>query len=175
MTTAATPHPQGMFPAEIRNLDLVYLADKVARYAFEVLYSASSDMAFTSAFDIERMAAYLGDMKAAIAHFNEAPLMDRVESHPMSHPIKPFPEIRDMESDELDHVVRMLQATYVEIINSQSARIGNGLAPFDTRRLLALVTKVEKWLTDYVKTRQPMDLPESTPMQAPVLAGNLGV
>jgi hypothetical protein len=147
-------------------LDVTYLADKIARYAFEVQHAVSSNLAATNEFDMARMQGYLNDIDSAVAYVVAQPQLDMPESHPL---------MRDMESDELDHVVRLLRAAYVELANSQSSRMGGGLLPFDARRITALVAKCRQWLTDYVSARQPMDLPESSPQEAMSPQGRLGV
>jgi hypothetical protein len=164
-----------MFPAGIYNLDCTYLADKIARYAGEVQMSVSSNVAFVNEFDMARLQQYLTDIDKAVAYINDQPQLDLPESHPMVHAIQPFPTMRDMESDEWDHVVRLLRAGYIELVNSQSARLGAGLMPFDSRRVTALVAKARQWLNDYVAERSPMDLPETSPQQAMSPAGKSGV
>lgn len=164
-----------LFPKFVYNLDVTYLADKIARYAFEVQHAVSSNLAATNEFDMARMQGYLNDIDSAVAYVVAQPQLDMPESHPLPHDIEPFPVMRDMESDELDHVVRLLRATYVELANSQSSRMGGGLLPFDARRITALVAKCRQWLTDYVSARQPMDLPESSPQEAMSPQGRLGV
>lgn len=163
------------YPGTVKNRDVVYLCDKTSRYAFEVMHSASSDMSFTNEFDTARMLAYLGDIDAAIAYIQAQPQLDLPESHPMDHPIEPFPEIRNMESDELDHILRLLQAIYIEAANCQSARAAAGLIGFDAGRLTAVVSKARNWITEYMAARQPMDLPESSPQQLPAPPGRHGV
>jgi hypothetical protein len=164
-----------LFPTGIYNLDCTYLADKIARYAGEVQMSVSSNVAFVNEFDMARLQQYLTDIDRAVSYINEQPQLDLPESHPMTHPIQPFPVMRDMESDEWDHVVRLLRAGYIELVNSQSARLGAGLMPFDSRRITALVAKCRQWLNDYVAERSPMDLPETSPQQAMSPAGKSGV
>ena len=93
----------------------------------------------------------------------------------MMHPIQAFPDVRNMESDEWDHVFRLLRAGYIEIVNSQSSRLGAGLMPFDARRITALVAKTRQWLDEYVSERSPMDLPETSPQQDMSPAGSAGV
>jgi hypothetical protein len=164
-----------LFPTGIYNLDCTYLADKIARYAGEVQMSVSSNVAFVNEFDMSRLQQYLNDIDRAVAYINEQPQLDLPESHPMVHAIQPFPTMRDMESDEWDHVVRLLRAGYIELVNSQSARLGAGLMPFDSRRITALVAKCRAWLNDYVAERSPMDLPETSPQQSMSPAGKSGV
>ena len=163
------------FPEGVYNLDVTYLADKLARYAAEVQMSVSSNVAFVNQFDMDRLQNYLTDIDRAMAYILDQPQLDLPESHPMLHPIQPFPAMRDMESDEWDHVVRLLRSGYIELVNSQSSRLGAGLMPFDARRVTALVAKTRQWLTDYVTARSPMDLPETSPQQAMSPAGSAGV
>lgn len=164
-----------VFPAGVYNLDVTYLADKIARYAGEVQMSVSSNVAFVNEFDMARLQNYLTDIDQAIAYVTSQPQLDLPESHPMMNAIQPFPVMRDMESDEWDHVVRLLRSGYIELVNSQSARLGAGLMPFDARRVTALIAKTRQWLNDYVSKRSPMDLPETSPQQDMSPAGKTGV
>ena len=164
-----------LFPPGVYNLDVTYLADKLARYAGEVQMSVSSNVAFVNEFDMARLQNYLTDIDRAVAYVLAQPQLDLPESHPMLHYIQPFPEMRDLESDEWDHVVRLLRSGYIELVNSQSARLGAGLMPFDSSRVSALVAKTRQWLNDYVTQRSPMDLPETSPQQAMSPAGQAGV
>ena len=163
-----------LFPPGVYNLDVTYLADKLARYAGEVQMSVSSNVAFVNEFDMARLQNYLTDIDRAVAYVLAQPQLDLPESHPMLHNIQPFPEMRDLESDEWDHVVRLLRSGYIELVNSQSARLGAGLMPFDSSRVSALVAKTRQWLNDYVTQRSPMDLPETSPQQAMSPAGQAG-
>ena len=170
-----TQTESNLFPSMIYNLDCTYLADKLARYAGEVQQSVSSNVAFVNEFDMERLKNYLLDIDRAVAYIIGQPQIDLPESHPMQHPIQPFPAMRDMESDEWDHVVRLLRSGYIELVNGQSARLGAGLLAFDARRVTALVAKCRAWLEDYVAARLPMDLPETSPQQTMSPTGRLGV
>ena len=169
-TTDTNSDPTGVF-----NLDVVYVNDKLCRYAYEVMKSVSSSLAATTEFDIARLHKYLSDVDRAIAYVLAQPQLDLPESHPTLHPIEAFPEIPNMESDEMDHVGRLLKSARRELINAQSARLGAGLLPFDASRVSALIAKCRSWLTDYVEERTPMDLPESSPQQAMTGAGRGGV
>lgn len=164
-----------LFPPGVYNIDVTYLADKLARYAGEVQMSVSSNVAFVNEFDMARLQAYLSDIDAAVAYVLNQPQLDLPESHPMLHAIQPFPAQTNMESDEWDHVFRLLRSGYIELTNSQSSRLGAGLMPFDARRISALVAKTRQWLDDYVTKRSPMDLPETSPQQAMSAAGKTGV
>jgi hypothetical protein len=162
-------------PTGVYNLDVTYVNDKLCRYAFEVVKSVSSALAATTEFDMKRMYAYLDDIDTAVAYVKAQPQLDLPESHPTMHDIEKFPEIPNMESDEMDHVARLLRSARTELINSQSARMGAGFLPFDAARVTALVAKTRQWLTDYVAKRTPMDLPESSPQQPMTGHGQGGV
>lgn len=147
------------------NLDVVYINDKLCRYAGEVMKSVSSNLAHVNEFDMARALKYLGDLDAAVSYVLAQPQLDMPETHPRAHSLQAFPEIPNMENDELDHVVRLLNASRLELINSQSSRMAAGFLPFDAARVTALVEKNRQWLTTYVAARSPMDLPETSPQQ----------
>lgn len=105
MADQTTPN---LFPPGVYNLDICYLADKVARYAGEVQLSVSSNLAATNVFDFERLTTYLGDIDKAVEYVLNQPQLDLPESHPMLHPIQPFPAMRDMINDLLDEQADVL-------------------------------------------------------------------
>ena len=162
-------------PPGVYNLDVTYCNDKLCRYTYEVIKSVSANLSATITFDAARTLSYFSDMDAAIAYVVSQPQLDLPESHPTMHAIEPFPEIPNMESDEMDHIVRLLKAARTELVNSQSSRMGAGLLPFDAFRVTALVAKARQFMVDYVAKRLPMDLPESSPQQPMTGAGRGGV
>lgn len=170
MATAASNEPLMSY-----NLDVVYVNDKLCRYAGEVIKAVSANLAHVNEFDMERSLKYLVDLDAAISYVLALPQLDMPESHPREHSLQTFPEVVNMENDELDHVVRLLNAARLELINSQSSRMSAGFLPFDARRVTALVAKTRQWLTEYVTERSPMDLPETSPQQLITGSGRGGV
>lgn len=157
------------------NLDVVYINDKLCRYAYEVIKSVSSGVANVNTFDMARMQNYLDDLDAAVDYVLAQPQLDMPETHPRERALQQFPEVPDMENDELDHVVRLLEAARFELIDGQSARMPAGMLPFDAARIKALVAKNRQWLTTFVTARSPMDLPESSPQEGTTGPGRTGV
>ena len=147
------------------NLDVVYINDKICRYAGEVIKAVSANLAHVNTFDMARALNYLDDLDAAVAYVLAQPQLDMPETHPRERKLQAFPEVPNMENDELDHVVRLLESARLEVINSQSGRMAAGLLPFDAARVTALVAKNRAWLTTFVTARSPMDLPETSPQQ----------
>lgn len=162
-------------PSGVYNLDVTYVNDKLCRYAYEVMKSVSSGLAATNSFDQARLDKYFNDVDAAVAYVTKQPQLDLPESHPTLHAIEAYPEIPNMESDEMDHVARLLKSARTELVNSQSARMGAGFLPFDAGRVTSLVAKARQFLQEYIAKQQPMDLPESSPQQPMTGAGRGGV
>lgn len=163
------------FPSFVYNFDICYVADKIARFTEEVMLCVSSNSAQVGKYDMARLKAYLASVDKWVGFVTGQPELDLPKSHPMGHAIKPFPASRDLENDELDHMVRLLRSAYIETVNSASARDGAGLKPADSERITAIVSKARQWLDDYVSTQTPMDLPESSPQEPMSPAGKLGV
>lgn len=157
------------------NLDVVYLNDKLCRYAGEVIKAVSANLAHVNSFDMTRALKYLDDIDAAVKYVLDQPQLDMPETHPRERKLQAFPEVPNMENDELDHTVRLLEAARIELINSQSGRLAAGLLPFDAARVTALVAKNRQWLTTFVSERSPMDLPETSPQQLMTGHGSGGV
>lgn len=147
------------------NLDVVYINDKICRYAGEVIKAVSANLAHVNTFDMARALKYLDDLDAAVTYVLAQPQLDMPETHPRERKLQAFPEVPNMENDELDHVVRLLESARLEVVNSQSSRMAAGLLPFDASRVSALVEKNRQWLTTFVQQRSPMDLPETSPQQ----------
>ncbi len=157
------------------NLDVVYINDKICRYAGEVIKAVSANLAHVNTFDMTRALKYLDDLDAAVAYVLAQPQLDMPETHPRERKLQAFPEVPNMENDELDHTVRLLESARLEVINSQSSRMAAGLQPFDALRVSAMVAKNRAWLLDFVSARSPMDLPETSPQQLITGPGTGGV
>ena len=97
------------------------------------------------------------------------------ETSPQQWTLEAFPVFQAVESDEIDHVQRLLFAARNELVNSQSARLPSGLMPFDLTRFSAIVDKLEKFVVDYVEKASPLDLPESSPSKPVSGAGATGI
>jgi hypothetical protein len=157
------------------NLDVVYINDKICRYGGEVMKAVSSNLAHVNAFDMARTMKYLDDLDAAVSYVLAQPQLDMPETHPRERALQPLPAVPNMENDELDHVVRLLEACRFELINSQSSRMPAGMLPFDASRVSALIEKTRQWLVTFVTARAPMDLPETSPQEIMTGSGRGGV
>ena len=91
------------------------------------------------------------------------PQLDLPETAPRSYQLDADPTVPLIENEAIRDTIVMLEVARDELINSQSARMPVGLLSFDSRRVSAVVDKVEAFLNSYIREVQPLDLPESSP------------
>ena len=159
----------------VYNQDVAGLHARINRFIEEMSSSVSSDVSLFSLFDQTRLLSYTGAVKKYHDWVMSQPQMDLPETHPREYTLKANPVVPDLENESVKDVIRMLEVARDEVINSQSARMPTGLISFDSARIMAVVTKVEKFITDYVKVADPLDLPESSPDAPMTPAGKTGV
>jgi hypothetical protein len=162
----------------VYNHDVVFLADNITRFVVEAWKSSSSGTSGISEFDKTRLNSYLDALDAAHDHVLGQPGLDLPETHPSEWPIEPFPvdlPTTDVESEEVNHIIRMFGVCWDELVHSQSARVGSGLNEFDSARLRSYVEKARKFLSDYVSNTAPLDVPESSPKEKHSGSGARGV
>jgi len=159
------------------NHDISGIARRIHRFGFELYKSVSSAGAFTNEFDQKRMGEYLDATDVYLNHVVAQPQLDLPESHPrkIEVDLQPDDEILAIENESLADAIYYLKLANVELLNSQSSRMGAGLLPFDERRARALVEKARRLLVDYIAVVQPLDLPESSPTREMSGQGKLGV
>jgi hypothetical protein len=153
---------------QIRNQDIAGLCARIKKFRFEMTESQSAGLASFRVFDVTRMKHYLTTLRTYKAWVMDQPELDLPKSHPTLYNVE-LPEAPvSAENTAVVDVVRLLDALVLELSRSQSSDLATGLETFDAARFDAIVTKVEKFLTDYVEVATPIDLPEGA------AAGNTG-
>lgn len=150
----------------VNNHDIAGLNTRINRFIEELFKSVSSSTSQVNAFDQIRIGSYLDAIDTFHSWVIDQPALDLPETHPRPIVLEENPVITDVENENINDIIRILQITRDEIINSQSAREAAGLNKFDSMRLTAVISKVRKFLSDYIGKVTPLDLPESSP-QAP--------
>ncbi len=150
-------------PATILNHDILFITDMVNRFIVEMEKSQSNGISGLTLHDQERQAAYLAALRTKKAWIIDQPLLDLPETHPRQFPLPASPVVKNVDSESINAIIRLYEALRTEMIHSQSARLASMLLPMDAKRFDAIVTKMEKFLTDYIKVATPLDLPESSP------------
>ncbi len=157
------------------NHDIVGIWNRMNRFIKEAMKQQSSNVSQVNQFDIARLKSYLSAIRFYHDHVQAAPDLDLPETTPRLHELRPAPEVLEMENESLSDICRLLELGRDELVNSQSARQGAKLIPFDSVRFLQIVEKCERFMADYVEVATPLDLPESSPRAAMTGAGNQGI
>ena len=150
-------------PGIVYNHDVVGIYNRMNRFLVELNKSASAGVSQTSGFDQARLSSYLTNIKGYVAWVQGQPQLDLPETHPREYVLEDKPTIGEVENEEVNDLQRIFAAARDEVIASQSARLASSLVKFDEVRILAVVTKAEAFLSAYVATLTPLDLPESSP------------
>jgi len=156
------------------NTDVHSLSRRYNRILVEFLKSQSSGVSQTMPFDLVRARAYLASMRRYLDYIIGEPLLDCPETGPTEIPLPPKPVIANLENDSLWDVINLVVIARDELENSQSARLPTNLIKYDYQRQISYLSKITN-LIDYVEAAEPLDLPESTPMQIVTGPGQRGV
>jgi len=157
------------------NHDVAGLYRRINRLIIEMVKAVSNSSSLMNEYDQTRLSSYLSAIRAYVAWVVSQPQLDLPETSPRLIVLDQMPKWDLTENEAIIDVVRMLEIARDEVVNSQSSRNSSGLNKFDEARILALVTKVEAFLTSYIQTITPLDLPESSPMRELSGSGSTGV
>lgn len=156
------------------NTDVFSLHRRINRFMFELIKSQSSGVSQTMGFDTERVLKYLASIKALMTWITSQPLLDLPETGPQPVMLLENTPVTNMENESVYDLVMLFSLLRDELANSQSARLSTGLLKYDHDRALAIVTKMELFVTAYIGVSEPLDLPESSPMVASTGPGRVG-
>jgi hypothetical protein len=157
------------------NHDIAGLHARLNRAIYETYKSASSGVVEYREADVDRILSYLRGIDEFHAWVEDQPELDLPESHPKEYALDANPVTTLVENDAANDIIRLLEVTREELVNSQSARLPAGLISFDSERLTATVEKTRKLVTDFIQNVQPLDLPESTPKRGQSGPGRKGI
>lgn len=159
------------------NHDVAGLCTRVHRFMVELKKAVSSGTSQVNLFDQERLNSYLGAIRAYRDWVVAQPQLDLPETHPrvLDIPLMPDDDVDSIENESLRDAARLFKLAILELQSSQSSRHGSGLIKYDEARLTAIVEKVQALLDGYIKTVDPLDLPESSPAYPMSGAGKTGI
>jgi hypothetical protein len=159
------------------NHDVSGICRRMHRFTYELYKCVSAGGAFVNEFDQDRWGQYLDAADVYISHCVAQPQLDLPESHPRLIDVELLPDeqIMSVENESIVDAMYLMKLSIVELMDSQSSRMGAGLLPFDERRARALISKARHLLNDYVAVVQPLDLPESSPAHAMSGEGQKGI
>jgi hypothetical protein len=161
--------------ATVLNQDVAGLHPRINRFLVEIHKSASSNISEMSAYDQNRVKTYLDAIDSYHAWVIGQPELDLPETSPRERGLEPDPELANVENENCNDLIRMMTTLRDEMTNGQSARRPSGLVSFDSTRLTACVAKCRSFMDAYVATVTPLDMPESSPMEAVSGKGKTGI
>ena len=157
------------------NHDVAGLQRRLNRFIVEMVKSVSNSGSMMNAWDQGRLETYLAAIRAYVAWIVGQPFLDLPETSPRMITLDANPDFGIIENESIIDVVRLLEIARDEIVNSQSSRQSSGLISFDESRVLGVISKIEAFVADYIKTVTPLDLPESSPMRDMSGPGRTGI
>lgn len=160
---------------QILNHDLENFIRRERRYKKELIKSVSSNVSDFNVHDQARFVKYINSLIFFLDWMTKQDLLDLPESSPYIIEVEDLTKAMDMENDDVALLVRLFEVLELEVVNSGSARQSNGLQVFDKTRIMAVITKVINFMTDYVAKTNPIDLPESSPMHELTGHGEQGI
>lgn len=162
-------------PLNVNNFHVRFLADKIHRFGHELIKSQSANDSQMKAADRTRLSSYLDSVDYAVNWIGSLPELDLPETSPREYACEDFPPEVDAENEAINVACDILRACYLETVNGQSARRSAGMSPHDILRVRNVVAHCRNFLTEYVENALPLDLPESSPMEANTGPGRTGI
>ena len=159
----------------VYNHDIAGIYRRINRFIDEIIKSVSAGGSQVNDFDQVRLGSYLDSITTYQAWVVGEPHLDLPESHPREYVLEAPAVVVNVESESIRDVVTLMELARDELVNSQSARNASNLIPFDNARLTATIGKAKSFLTQYIQTTTPLDLPESSPQEELSGPGQTGV
>lgn len=157
------------------NTDVYGLVRRINRFLEEIVKSQSSGVSKTLSFDVTRAKSYISAIRSYMAWVISQPELDLPETSARILALPAAPAIPLIENESLYDLAVLLELSRDELSNSQSSRISSNLISFDIQRLTAVLDKADAFITNYITTVDPLDLPESSPSQPMTGLGKVGV
>lgn len=158
--------------AQVKNINVAHLGMYLGDFLTEMIKSESADVRGMSAHDLRRLKEYLTASLRYLDYVvtagagngeNRGPL-DMPVTSPHLWTVQDPDEIpEDMENHAVHEICGMLSALMLEIYGSQSAHINMGFYNSDVVRITGVIEFISSFLTSYVETSTPLDLPETVP------------
>ena len=161
--------------AQTRNMHVASLVRASRVYKKEGCLSASADVPFLMEADYLRQSSYLDDLDSDIDRYQVKPLLDLPESHgfklielgePLGHV--------DKENQGINLMCSLYDEFESLLVNSASSRLSSGILSPDYKRGKAVLGALRSELED-LKSKLPLDLPETVPSKASAGPGARGI
>lgn len=156
------------------NHDVLGLDNRVNRFVREIQDSGSGNTSQYTEADKARLKSYTNATLVYIAWVTDQPVLDLPESFPRTYNFDEPVPVKTVENEMVNDVLNMFRTLQVEIRNSQSSTASNNYLDHDVTRWVKVIGKIDAFIDDYANRVTPLDLPESSPMNAGVTPGQSG-
>jgi len=143
-----------------KNIDVMNICKHLMTFRKEVLESGSADVFNYDADDLARLESYIGRAEVVINFSATSPKLDLPKWHAKEMSIPSIVEDYDVQSANVEYILRVFDASYFELAESQSSDLSNGLEAADKSRLDKLVQRLKDWV-QAIKDSEQIDAPET--------------
>lgn len=148
------------------NQDIAGIHRRCNRFIKEELGANSARTTDYSSFDQIRLQEYVDALRTYQGFVVAQPELDLVETEDTIN-LGEDPVIPEIENESTIDVIRLLENIRNELVRSNSSNIPSGISVKDNARLAGNISKLERFLQDYIATTVPIDLPASSPKIVP--------
>ena len=173
-TVPATVADMEAIPAAISNMDVVYVAELLVDFHFQLAKASAADQ--TDGFPVEadmiRLKDRIEDLATKWEFVSAQPFLDAPETHGRAlYPVPSFAEVSMPSNRDVKRIMNFIEMIYRETVLSQSARMTNGVGVHDAARGNSYIGNLRGLVTDYIEPRTPNDFPEVSPKEPAVGPG----
>lgn len=143
-----------------KNIDVMNICKHLITFRNEVFESGSSDVFNYDADDLGRLESYIARAEVVINFSAASPKLDLPKWHARSMDIPGISEDYNVQSANTEYILRVFDASYFELAESQSSDLSNGLENADKGRLDKLVQRLKDWV-QAIKDSEQIDAPET--------------
>lgn len=148
-----------------KNIDVMNLCKHLKLVRQEVYESGSSDVFNYDLYDLDRLKMMIARCETVINFIAGAPKLDLPKWHRNEMEIPGYEVKYDVQSANVEYILRVLDAQFFEIAESQSSDLSNGFETADKGRLDKLIQRLKDWVAA-IEASEQIDMPETaTPSQ----------
>ncbi|MFH2047751.1 MAG: hypothetical protein ABIK92_21710 [Pseudomonadota bacterium] len=147
------------------NMNICGIVNRLNRYITEQLYSQSANTNNFNSHDVERCKQYLTNLTSYVDWVVGQPIQDLPKTTPQPYVLAPMVEVFQVSNEMITDVVNYMSTLRDEVVLSQSSRQSTGIQAQDENRIRSMIKAMEDFLSGYVESANPVDMPESSPAE----------
>ena len=164
-------------PEDVSNISILNCLHHLRDAHYETGKCASSGQAdgFTVEADLIRLKDMIADLHKLWEFVCTEPSLDCPKCSGAIHYAMPMIDaIPEPENRDIQYILKYIKMMYMELANSQSARLVTGLQPADKIRGKAYLERIDLFVSNYLETNTPNDFPDAFPEEDRPTTGRIG-